>query len=199
MINIEFDDKLAIENIEKRLEGFPEDAPKVLSRAINAAAKKAPKILLNSTKEKYRIKKPDFKNDMSITKSKPKKLVAFVNAVGGPLEIARFGTRPADPFKYLWDSSWNKTMKVRVMKDSGLKKIIAYGNKAFPVQFESGHRAIVVRKTNARYPIKSVYSVSFPQMLGNEEVQSQSHELISDVLIDAVDKEINKAIARRAK
>ena len=50
-----------------------------------------------------------------------------------------------------------------------MKPLEKDGIKAFVTKFASGHVAVAQREGKERYPIKVLYSMAVPMMIGNEK------------------------------
>ena len=78
-----------------------------------------------------------------------------------------------------------------------MKDILMDGRWAFVTQFSSRHKTLVQRTTKKRLPIKTLYSPSIPQMIGNEDevygiVQPQIQEMLWKHIYEEIDKELSR-------
>lgn len=205
MIQFEVDRK-AIKAVEKQLGNLKKKAPAVLARAVNATALEARKLLAAEAQKNYAIKSSgfnaksgakDFPSAMGIRKAKAKNPVAIIETKGAPIELFKFKTSPAS---YKTGKNKPKKTKARVKAHGGMKNLIQDGRWAFVTQFSSGHRTLVQRTSEKRYPIKNLLSPSIPQMLGNEkEVYGIVKPQLDEMLQQFIQREIDKELAKGAK
>lgn len=199
MIQIQIDGDKAIKEIQRILgDAYKKKAPRILSRAANATAVEARALLASRAQETYEIKSAGFNKEMKIDKGSVKNPVATIKTRGGPIELFKFKTSPAT-YK-TGDKKPNKT-RARVKAHGGMKNILMDGRWAFVTQFSSGHKTLVQRTTEKRLPIKTLYSPSIPQMVGNEQevygyAQPQIQEMLWKHIYAELDKELLKGIKK---
>lgn len=197
MIQINIDGDKAMKEILAILgDANKKAAPRVLSRAVNATANEARKLLASKAQENYMIKSAGFNKAMDIEKAKPKSPIATLSSKGGPIELFKFKTSPAT---YKTGENKPKTSKGRVKAHGGMKNLLHEGRWAFVTEFSNGHKSMVQRTTDKRYPIKTLLSPSIPQMIGNEtevygEVQPVIQEMLWNHIYEELDKELMKGI-----
>lgn len=197
MIQIQVDGDKAMKEIMTILgETKKKSAPKVLSKAVNATAVEARKLLAEKAKETYEIKSAAFKKEMTHDKATPRDPIATLKAKGGPIELFKFKTSPAT---YKTGKDRPPKSRARVKAHGGMKNLLVDGRWAFVTQFASGHKSLVQRTSKNRLPIKNLLSPSIPQMLGNEtevygEVQPVIQEMLWNHIYEELDKELMKGI-----
>lgn len=198
MIQLQIDGNKAMKEILAVLgEANKKAAPRVLSRAVNATADEARKLLASKAQETYVIKSAGFNKAMEIDKAKPKTPVATLRTDGGPIELFKFRTSPAT---YKTGDNKPKTSKGRVMAQSGMKNLIHDERWAFVTKFGNEHKSMVRRTTEKRYPIKTLMSPSIPQMIGNEtEVYGEVQPVIQQMLMNHIYKELDKELLKGIK
>lgn len=198
MIQIQIDGDKAIQEIESRLGDLQKKkAPRILSKSVNATAVEARALLANKAQQTYSIKNAGFKKEMSIQKAKARTPIATIKSKGAPIELFKFKTTPA---VYKTGDQKPKRTRARVKAHGGMKDILMDGRWAFVTQFSSGHKTLVQRTTKKRLPIKTLYSPSIPQMIGNEdEVYGIVQPQIQEMLWKHIYKEIDKELSRGAK
>ena len=164
MITYEYDAK-TLAQVEKKLGALKSEAPKALKNAINATAKQARKELATKAQETYVVKSGRFNKAMKIKNATQGNLEATIKATGAPLELKDFKVSPAS---VKTGASRPSMVKGKVLAANGMKNLQKGGIKAFVTKFASGHATVAQRQSDARLPIKTLYSNSIPKMLGNE-------------------------------
>lgn len=197
MMQIQIDAEKAIKEIEAILGDVgKKKAPQILSKAVNATAAEARTLLAKTAQETYAIKSAGFNKEMSIKKGSTKTPIATIKSKGGPIELFKFQTSPA---VYKTGDKKAKKTRARVKAHGGMKNILMDGRWAFVTQFDSGHKTLVQRTSEKRLPIKTLYSPSIPQMIGNEEdvyglIQPQIQEMLYKHIYELTDKELLRGI-----
>lgn len=192
MIKFEYDgDSLA--KIEKKLGNLKSEAPKVLKNAINKTAKQARKDLASKAQEKYVVKSGRFNKAMKIKNASTGTLEAVIKATGSPMELKDFKVSPAS---VRTGNDRPEVIKAKVLSSSSLKSLDrGDGVKAFVAKFKSGHVTVAERQGKKRLPIKTLYSVSIPQMIGNgKKVYLVVKPDIMKNLQNNIDAEISKVL-----
>lgn len=69
-------------------------------------------------------------------------------------------------------------------------------SKAFLVRFKSGHVTLVERTGKARLPVKTLYSLSVPAMMGAKRVYGILRPEIGAVLEKQVERSLNFELSR---
>lgn len=180
-----------LDNIAEQLGEFKDQAPKVLKNAINDTARKSKKLLANEAKSKYTVKNAGFSKSLQMQNATVKTLTAKIESRGKPLQLSRFKVSPASP------KTTSKATKTKVYSDSSMKLLEKDGIKAFITRFASGHIAVAQREGKARYPIRVLYSMSVPKMLGNEKkVMKKLRPEILKILDEQTDVQIKKLLKR---
>ena len=200
-VRVEMDDLI---EIEKAL-GMAKDKSKmVLRTAINNAAKKTEKSMIDGANKKYRYKKgkKDIRKANSVRKAKARDLSALVEARGPLNELMDFRVTP---MVYVPGGGYPEWYKARVLKGGKLKKIAlrpdAAGDKykGFIIQYKSGHYALAQRvpgkrmKSNPKKEaVKSLLSLCIPkaeEVVFNEQNMS---EQIYDQLQESIQEQIHR-------
>lgn len=197
MMQIQIDGEKAIEEIESILgDAKKKKAPQILSKSVNAVAAEARTLLAKQAQETYAIKSVGFNKAMTVKKGTARTPVAVIKASGAPTELFKFKTSPA---VYKTGKQKAKKTRARVKAHGGMKNILMDGRWAFVTQFASGHKTLVQRTTEKRLPIKTLYSLSIPQMIGNENevygfVQPQIQEMLWAHIYQECDKELLRGV-----
>lgn len=200
------------------------EAGNVLKKAINDTAKQAQSSLAKKAKESYTVKISGFKRYMKIKKASKSVPVATITATGQPIPLVHFKFSPAKPpepkepdenseqsGKGVTD---NVTLKVKVLKKGGYKKLVGKSNYKSPFfnniakrgqvrnrdtkKGKKGsaviHKAFAQREGKKRLGIHELYSVSVPQMIKSEHVYGKIEPEICENLEKNIQKHIEKVI-----
>lgn len=180
-----------LDYIAEQLGEFKDQAPKVLKNAINDTARKSKKLLAAEAKSKYTVKNAGFTKALQMKNATAKTLTAKIESRGEPLQLSRYKVSPASP------KSETKTTKAKVYSESSMKPLEKDGIKAFVTKFASGHVAVAQREGKERYPIKVLYSMAVPMMIGNEKkVMKKLRPEILKILDEQTDVQIKKLLKR---
>lgn len=181
-----------LKEVQNMLGEFEKDAPKVLARAVNATAKEVQKDLFHEAKETYVIKASAFKSKSKALKLKratQSNLVAHLNSEGGPLALYGFRVKATD-----------SDTKAKVKKSNGMKNLLVDDRWAFVTSMGSGHTGVFQRTGSARLPIHEFFSVSVPQMIGNEkEVYGKLEPDFKEMLQRNIEREVEKLLSQKAR
>lgn len=180
-----------LDYIAEQLGEFKDQAPKVLKNAINDTARKSKKLLAAEAKSKYTVKNAGFTKALQMKNATAKTLAAKIESRGEPLQLSRYKVSPASP------KSEARTTKAKVYSESSMKPLEKDGIKAFVTKFASGHVAVAQREGKERYPIKVLYSMAVPMMIGNEKkVMKKLRPEILKILDEQTDVQIKKLLKR---
>lgn len=176
---------------QKKLKGMETKAPRVLKNAINHTAKQARKSLMQGAQGRYAVKNAGFNSRIKIYNATNTNLSASVYARDRTLTLPRFHT-----------TSPKSGVKSEVLKGSGLKEVISRKNgeiRAFRAKGGKAAGLIVQRRTEAKYPLKVLRSISVPKMLemvylGRGGISEALEPEIKRTFRDEVKKEIAKIV-----
>lgn len=200
MIEIRYDrDMLA--GIERRLGRLKSEAPKILKNAINTTAKQARQDLASEAQKTYPVKVGGFNKAMRIKNASVSNLEATISATGEHIAMKKFS---------VYGGKNGRNLSVLINKNNGRKSFnsnafvnnIARKGQTRKKATSKGtagsavtHLAAALRMTSSRLPIKELYSVSVPQMIGNErDVYGVVEPNIMDNLHANIDKEVRKVM-----
>ena len=144
------------------LRAFPADIQKIIIRAQNRAIQSARTAGVKAVRESYITKAGDINKTIKVKKAAGGNLDARFTSRGSSIPLINFQVKPKKPQRmrggrYLY-------AKVKRGEGGEIKgAFIADGRK-------SGKRNIFIRTTNKSYPIRPLYTLSYPQMLENERV-----------------------------
>lgn len=171
------------------------DCEKALEYAVKDTLRSAPGKTADTVTEDYNIKKKEVIDHIRAIKSESAEdvsgipvSVAALKVKGSPIapsagEKKMFNltptTRPEGRKKY--------TVRAKIKKDK-----VALGSRVFVA--ENGHGSVLPfqRKGDARLPIKSIKTVSVPQMVDNEAVREKVVAIIQERLAESIDKRLGK-------
>lgn len=176
---------------QKKLKGMETKAPRVLKNAINHTAKQARKSLMQGAQGRYAVKNAGFNSRIKIYNATNTNLSASVYARDRTLTLPCFHT-----------TSPKSGVKSEVLKGSGLKEVISRKNgeiRAFRAKGGKAAGLIVQRRTEAKYPLKVLRSISVPKMLeivylGRGGISEALEPEIKRTFRDEVKKEIAKLV-----
>lgn len=176
---------------QKKLKGMETKAPRVLKNAINHTAKQARKSLMQGAQGRYAVKNAGFNSRIKIYNATNTNLSASVYARDRTLTLPRFHT-----------TSPKSGVKSEVLKGSGLKEVISRKNgeiRAFRAKGGKAAGLVVQRRTEAKYPLKVLRSISVPKMLeivylGRGGISEALEPEIKRTFRDEVKKEIAKLV-----
>lgn len=167
-------DEITLRDIERRLGLMRARAPFVFKNALNATARDARTDLWAKANATYAIKKGGFNKDMTLKQATTTTLESVLLTRGAPIEMIRFGVRnrAATPQVEILRGhlkSMGKRSFVNNVNPHGTHLAVAkYTGKA-----ESKHSGKGSRKNSGyrknRLGIEKKFSVSSPQMIGNEQ------------------------------
>lgn len=198
---IDLTESVEFDKISKRLASIPKDAPKILATALNQTARDAQKLLLKEAKDKYTIKPKYFNKGsqgLQIRKATTRTLSAMLDSKGAPINIYNFKIRATET-----------STRASVKKGGGMKNLLIGNRWAFVQTMKSGHTGVFQRERERDNPgdskigrhglgIHEKFSLSVPQMIGNEEeVYGKLEPEIGEILQKHVEEQIQKLFAKK--
>lgn len=170
--------------IEVQIEGIEifdqlKNADKQLEKALYFAKNRA----LNTVKTELARgvpKKYDTKQKTIRDRTRVNKNTGEVSVKGSPIRLFKFRVTPTSPRKQLVTASVKRASKSLP--------------NAFVQQMRNGTIGVFERVGKSRYPIRQLYSVSAPQMAGNEEVLEGAMERASIVFDERLSHEIGRLL-----
>jgi hypothetical protein len=176
-------DPAQVARLEQRLNALKMDAPKVLAKALNSTAKNARRDLADKARETYTVKIGGFNSEMRLSPASAGNLEAIIKSQGANLELKKFS---------VGGGHGGPPLTTTINKQHGKKTFRAgFVNKIA----QNGHVAAAVRQGQDRLPIKKLFSVSVPHMLGSEQyVYGIVEPKIEENLKNNVDKEIARLL-----
>lgn len=179
MIKYEFD-PVSVQRVEKKLGDMKAKAPQALKNAINMTARKARTDLKNAAKKQYTAKSGDISRGMRLASASVGNLQATIYVKGSPLHITHFkATTP------------KRGAKAQIIKSGSLKTI--EGSQKIKA-FRGLNGLIWQRESEARLPIKALFSNSAPVMVGNDKVLKTVTPTINKALRENVNKQVKRIL-----
>lgn len=189
MITLRIDHEKELRKIEKKLGSLKSEAPRVLANAVNQTAKDARKKLATQAQKTYAIKTSGFNKEMKIKRARASNPVAVISATGKANELKSFKVSPS---KYA-PSEPPDAYQAKVVKAGSMKTLVKGDIKSFLIRFKSSHVTVAQRVGRDRLPIRVLYSLSVPTMIGSE---LRVYGLIKPELYKDLQANIDKQIAR---
>lgn len=213
MIVFTIDDNGLIKSIAERLGEYHEKAPTVLSKAINATARKTNTLMKQAIRKKYAYSRTDkikaaFKIAVRATKANPS---ATITVTSESQHLSDFKISPSSPSKGDYGAA-----KAMAFKKGNMTPIEGNGVKAFTAMFSNGKIAIVQRVPGERYKkasalakrqakygkkadptrIKAFFGSSIPKMAAKVHEESVADQTM-EILQENVQKFIKKTVEAR--
>ena len=170
--------------IEVQIEGIEifdqlKKADKQLEKALYFAKNRA----LNTVKTELARevpKKYDTKQKIIRDRTRVNKNTGEVSVTGSPIRLFKFRVTPTSPKRQLVTASVKRARKSLP--------------NAFVQRMGNGTTGVFERVGKSRYPIRQLYTVSAPQMAGNEEVLEGAMERASIVFDERLSHEIGRLL-----
>lgn len=174
-------DKRSLETALSLLEHIPHGMKFALWQSMKKSLVAGRKVASVGVRRVYRVKAKDFKGQMTLkVRSNSQEVVGSLSAKGKPLPVRLFHVNPNT------DTTGNRRRPVRVaVKKDSPPKPLATG---FVSSRKQGN--VYVRQNGERRP-KAVYTVSVPQMIGNEGVSETILERIDEMFHKTLHHEID--------
>lgn len=169
--------EVQIEGIEifDQLKNSDKQLEKALYFAKNRALNTVKTELARGVPKKYDTKQKTIRDRTRVNKN-----TGEVSVKGSPIRLFKFRVTPTSPRRQLVTASVKRA-----------KKSLP---NAFVQQMRNGTIGVFERVGKSRYPIRQLYSVSAPQMAGNEEVLEGAMERASIVFDERLSHEIGRLL-----
>lgn len=169
--------EVQIEGIEifDQLKNSDKQLEKALYFAKNRALNTVKTELARGVPKRYDTKQKTIRDRTRVNKN-----TGEVSVTGSPIRLFKFRVTPTSPRRQLVTASVKRA-----------RKSLPH---AFVAQMSNGHIGIFERVGKSRYPIRQLYSVSAPQMAGNEEVLEGAMERASIVFDERLSHEIGRLL-----
>lgn len=169
--------EVQIEGIEifDQLKNSDKQLEKALYFAKNRALNTVKTELARGVPKKYDTKQKTIRDRTRVNKN-----TGEVSVKGSPIRLFKFRVTPTSPRRQLVTASVKRA-----------RKSLPH---AFVQQMSNGHIGIFERVGKSRYPIRQLYSVSAPQMAGEQEVLEGAMERASIVFDERLSHEIGRLL-----
>lgn len=169
--------EVQIEGIEifDQLKNSDKQLEKALYFAKNRALNTVKTELARGVPKRYDTKQKTIRDRTRVNKNSGE-----VSVTGSPIRLFKFRVTPTSPRRQLVTASVKRASKSLP--------------HAFVAQMSNGHIGIFERVGKSRHPIRQLYSVSAPQMAGNEEVLEGAMERASIVFDERLSHEIGRLL-----
>lgn len=169
--------EVQIEGIEifDQLKNSDKQLEKALYFAKNRALNTVKTELARGVPKKYDTKQKTIRDRTRVNKN-----TGEVSVKGSPIRLFKFRVTPTSPRKQLVTASVKRASKSLP--------------NAFVQQMRNGTIGVFERVGKSRYPIRQLYSVSAPQMAGEEEVLEGAMERASIVFDERLSHEIGRLL-----
>ncbi len=169
--------EVQIEGIEifDQLKNSDKQLEKALYFAKNRALNTVKTELARGVPKKYDTKQKTIRDRTRVNKN-----TGEVSVTGSPIRLFKFRVTPTSPRKQLVTASVKRASKSLP--------------NAFVQQMRNGTIGVFERVGKSRYPIRQLYTVSAPQMAGNEEVLEGAMERASIVFDERLSHEIGRLL-----
>lgn len=169
--------EVQIEGIEifDQLKNSDKQLEKALYFAKNRALNTVKTELARGVPKRYDTKQKTIRDRTRVNKD-----AGEVSVTGSPIRLFKFRVTPTSPKRQLVTASVKRASKSLP--------------NAFVQQMRNGTIGVFERVGKSRYPIRQLYSVSAPQMAGNEEVLEGAMERASIVFDERLSHEIGRLL-----
>ena len=169
--------EVKIESIEifDQLKKADKQLEKALYFAKNRALNTVKTELARGVPKKYDTRQKTIRDRTRVNKN-----TGEVSVTGSPIRLFKFRVTPTSPRRQLVTASVKRA-----------SKSLPY---AFVQRMGNGTTGVFERVGKSRYPIRQLYSVSAPQMAGNEEVLEGAMERASIVFDERLSHEIGRLL-----
>ena len=169
--------EVQIEGIEifDQLKNSDKQLEKALYFAKNRALNTVKTELAKGVPKKYDTKQKTIRDRTRVNKD-----AGEVSVTGSPIRLFKFRVTPTSPKRQLVTASVKRASKSLP--------------NAFVQQMRNGTIGVFERVGKSRYPIRQLYTVSAPQMAGNEEVLEGAMERASIVFDERLSHEIGRLL-----
>lgn len=200
MITYEYDNR-TLRDVERKLGSLKSEAPKALKDAINATARQARTDLAAEAQKTYTVKNAGFNRQMKLFNATKSHLEALISSRGENLPMKSFSVRV---LKHKISVEINRKNSRKALygkyfvnniarRGQVRKKATNKGAKGTAVK----HLAVAKRESEKRLHIHEIFSVSIPQMIGNEkDVYGIVEPNIESNLQSNVNRQVAKILGR---
>lgn len=156
MINIVLDER-AFADAYKFMGTAPKKIPVITSRALNRTLDMTKSEQIRKARDTYTVKAGKLRENYRVKKSSPSNLFGEISSSGEQIALEHF---------QLSRKRRSRVPLKAAVKKRGLKSL---GRRAF-IAYQDGHGGAFARKGAKRIPIRRLYGLSAPQMLGEDGI-----------------------------
>ena len=171
------------QDIMDLFDATPRQAQIVMWRAITRAATAGRTRASVNVRKNYMVSANDVKKTIKISKQSSATLSANFRSVGSVIPLIDFDTTPGE--------ASNLPVRSRVSKTGGKKPV----PNAFVARATSNSKVhVFTRAGGSRYPLKTLYGPSVPQMIGREDIMDNILDRTQTVLNERLDHELERLL-----
>lgn len=159
----------------------------VMWRALNRGVTAGKTAASREAAKSYAVRQRQVSEKARISKPTQSSLKGAVEFKGGALNIADFRVNPSKP-----QPAKRPILRVTVSKDHGQKPY----KGAFLIPVRLGTNKAFRRDGKDRLPISPVYGPSIPTLVGGERVRTTVQERMTEVVLNRLDHEVNRELAK---
>lgn len=171
MINISISED-NLKKVQIMIEKSPENVEQAARNALNRTIGSVRKEISVNIRKNYEIKAKDIKSALNLRHATNTSLIAEIKSKGSPRILQAFRVTMYKPNK----KGYTKPPRARVFKVGSMKTVKG--------MFVNKKRYLTQRTTTKRYPLRTPYGPSIPQMMGSKKV--------IDVIKDKAQDTLNK-------
>ena len=183
MINISND---TLNKHSEALKNLGKDGNKALARALNRAVDAGVTQAARSVSSEYYVQNQKVKKTIKTKKANANSLTAGFISAGNAIPLINFKTNP----KRVPAKKPKILLQAGVLRSGGLGSI----KNAFVNKTKSGKIHVLQRTTNSSYPIKVLYGLSIPQMVGSKKIGEKIEDRAVEILDSRVQHEIDRLL-----
>lgn len=168
------------------LKNLGKEGEKALARALNRAVDAGVTQAARSVSSEYYVQNQKVKKTIKTKKANANSLTAGFVSAGNAIPLINFKTNP----KRVPNKKPKILLQAGVLRSGGLGSI----KNAFVNKTKSGKLHVLQRTTDSAYPIKILYGLSIPQMVGSKKIGEQIENRAVEVLDTRVQHEIDRVL-----
>lgn len=176
--------------LSQRLSRFQNEIPGAMASALNRTVDFIYTRIGKIVTEEYVIKTSDVKSTITKKKASKARLTANLKSKGSTLSFSHFRFTPRS-------SRIKRKVKIKIKRNDGFKTLTINPN-AF-VQNIGGTVNVFVRDGADRYPIRSLRTLSVPQMIQNTDVENKIHQDANRKLGERIEHEVWYRLQRQRR
>lgn len=177
-----------LEHAKRALRGIPGGVEKAAVPAINRAIKAAKTAGTRKASKVYYQRQTDINRVTRVGRATRSNLSASFSSRSRKIPLYAFRVKPKQPIK---DNP--PELKVSVKKDTGFQTI----KRAFvEIGRSSGNLNVFQRVGRERYPVRTLFGPSIPEMMGDGDVRGAVNDRAFEMLEQRFDHEIGRVLSK---